>query len=99
MSDQEQFFMQARGETRPIEVLQGKPLSQDSLNYLKQVSAPTKPVTLDDMLKDYETFKVYDDLGAFDADSSAWEMIKDGGYHIAVDAGAWLASLPSSTEL
>ena len=94
MSEQEQFFMQAKGETRPVEVLQGKPLSQDSLNYLKQVSAPTKPVTLDDMLKDFETFKVYDDLGAFDADASAWEMIKDGGYHIAVDTGAWLASMP-----
>jgi hypothetical protein len=94
MSDQEQFFMQARGEPRPIEVLQGKPLSQDSLNYLKQVAAPTKPVTLDDMLKDFETFKVYDDLGAFDADASAWEMIKDGGYHIAVDTGAWLATWP-----
>ena len=76
------------------EPLIGRPISESSLNYLRQVASPAKQVTMDDMLKDFETFKIYDDLGAFDADASAWEMIKDGGYHIAVDTGAWLSSLP-----
>ena len=72
----------------------GKPISEASVNYLSQVSAPTKAVTLDDMLKDFETFKIYNSLGALDSEESVGSMIYQGGKMFVQDTGAWLSSIP-----
>ena len=69
-------------------------LSPETTNYLKQVTAPVKVPTMDDMVRDYDTFKSYVQLGAFESDMSAGDMIYEGGKQMVKDSWNWISSVP-----
>ena len=66
-------------------------LSPETTNYLKQITAPVKVPTMDDMLRDFDTFKSYVQLGAFESDMSAGDMIYEGGKQMVKDSWNWLS--------
>ena len=60
-------------------------LSPETTNYLKNHG--TCEGATDDMLRDYDTFKSYVQLGAFESDMSAGDMIYEGGKQMVKDVG------------
>ena len=71
-----------------------EPVTQDDVIRFQNATSPMAPVTMDDMVKDFETFKVYNEMGAFDSDMSAAEMVGTGVKAMATDTWAWLSGFP-----